>query len=857
VLNIETAATLDAAEVLKRLGTPSGGLSSGEAERRLSEYGKNEIADRHASPLAVFGRQLTNPFLILLVSTAVLSIALHDSSDALIILCIVVLSVGLSFVNEYRSERAVEDLRARVQRKTLVRRDGKQIDVVVAALVPGDIVTLDVGDIVPADLRLIDVRALECDESPLTGESMPQSKSIVPCVPGGSDVTQSCCVYSGTVVKNGTATGVVVATAAAARVGSIARELSRHAPHTAFEVGLRAFSLLLVRVTVALASVIFVVNALLHHPWLESLLFALAIAIGLTPQLLPAIVTLSLSFGARLLAKRGVIVKRLVSIEDLGNVEVLFTDKTGTLTEGRVRFRGAVDAVGANGDAGVTMGLVCSDVVNENGNVLRGNALDVALWQGAKPECVAAASAYRVVDRMPFSYDRQMASVLVDAPDGRRLLICKGAPEALLSRCTNANDTLRETLDREFENGIRAIAVASREAPGLAGIGENDERELVASALLLFADEPKADARASLERLAALKITLKIVTGDNPKVAASICRQLGLEVSGVLTGTQLAAMNDAQLIAALPVTSIFARVTPEQKSRIIRLARLAGSDVGFLGDGVNDAVALHDADVGISVDSAVDVAKDAADIVLVEKDLDVLADGVMEGRRIFANTIKYVLMGTSSNFGNMFSAAGASLFLQFLPMLPSQILLNNLLYDVSEMAIPTDNVDADQLQRPARWDQRFIRRFMMFFGPISSIFDFATFGVMLFIFHAGAALFRTGWFVESLSTQSLVIFLIRTRRVPFFRSRASATLTATTVAVVIAGAALPFTPMGAFLGFVALPKAFFAILGLMIVLYLALIELGKLWFFRSRDSAAMQPSRASTERSSPDTPRPA
>jgi Mg2+-importing ATPase len=722
-LTIDAAATLGAADVLSKLEVPASGLSADEAARRLSDFGHNEIPARSASTLAVFFRQLTNPFLILLISTAVLSLFLHDSSDAVIILCIVGLSVSLGFINEYRSQQAVEDLRARVQRKAMVLRDGKQTDIGVDEVVPGDIVSIGVGDIVPADLRLITARGLECDESALTGESIPELKSPTPCTTAEAGVTYPCCAYSGSVVKNGTATGIAVSTGSAARVGSIARELARRPPRTAFELGLRGFSLLLVRVTIVLTTTIFVLNALLHHSWLESLLFALAIAIGLTPQLLPAIVTVSLSFGARLLAKRGVIVKRLVSIEDLGNVEVLFTDKTGTLTEGQVRFRGSVGADGSTSQNGVILGLVCSDVIAEGGRVLRGNALDVALWQGSHPEAIEQSAQYRYVDRVPFSYDRQMTSVLVDAPDGRRLLISKGAPEAILSRCASVDTLVRQLLDHEFESGVRVLAVASRAATGLSQIREDDECGLSVEALLMFADEPKLDARESLERLAQLEIAVKIVTGDNPQVAASICRQLGIAVTGILTGAQLAAMSDAQLTAALSSTNIFARVTPEQKSRIIRLQRAAGADVGFLGDGVNDAVALHDADVGISVDSAVDVAKDAADIVLLEKDLHVLAEGVMEGRRIFANTIKYVLMGTSSNFGNMFSAAGASLFLSFLPMLPSQILLNNLLYDVSEMAIPTDNVDDDQLQRPARWDQTFIRRFMVFFGPISSIFD--------------------------------------------------------------------------------------------------------------------------------------
>jgi P-type Mg2+ transporter len=829
---MDSVAALPEAEVFARLGTSVSGLSSAEATQRLKQYGRNEIADRSAGAFTVLLRQFNNPFLILLAATAALSLFLHDSSDAYIILCIVVLSVGLSFVNEYQSERAVADLRKKLQAKAVVQRDGRRASIDASELVPGDIVFLDVGDIIPADVRLIEVRDLECDESVLTGESMPAEKTAAPGPSREDGATRSCCAYSGTVVKSGSATGVVIATGPSARVGSIAGRLSRSAPRTAFEQGLRGFSMLLIRVTIVMTVLILGVNMALHRPLVESLLFALSIAIGLTPQLLPAIVTVSLSYGARLLAKRGVIVKRLVSIENLGNVQVLFTDKTGTLTEGQIRLRDVVDASGAKSAQGLLLGLLCSDVVVQDGRAVRGNAVDVALWDAAAPQDVAAASCYKTVDRLPFSYERQMMSALVDAPDGRRLLICKGASEALFPRCVDADQNLRALLMRQEAGGNRVIAVASREAPRLEHIGAADETGLTIAALLLFADQPKAGARASLDRLAQLKIELKIVTGDSQQVAMSICTQLGMPIAGVLTGAQLSDLSDDQLKEALPKTNIFARVTPEQKSRIIHLQRADGTDVGFLGDGVNDAVALHDADVGISVDSAVDVAKDAADIVLLEKDLGVLADGVMQGRRIFGNTIKYILMDTSSNFGNMFSAAGASFFLSFLPMLPSQILLNNLLYDASEMTIPTDNVDDEMLERPAHWDDAFIRRFMTFFGPISSIFDFATFAVMLFVFHAGAVLFRTGWFVESLSTQSLVIFIIRTRRAPFFKSKPSWPLTLTTLGVVAVGMALPFTRLGNFLGFQPLPGLFFAILGVMIVIYLLLIELGKLVFYR-------------------------
>ncbi len=836
-LDLTSAASLESDEALRRLDSSVVGLAGEEARRRLKTFGPNAVEAPRTTVFDILLRQLANPFLILLVSTAVLAFFLGDRSDALIILAIIALSVGLSFINEYRSEQAVADLRTRVRREAIVFRDGRPTPVPIADLVPGDVVELAVGSIVPADLRLLDVHDLECDESALTGESVPAEKTAHPAASIGSALDLPSCAYMGTVVKNGAAHGVVVATGRKAALGGIAKQLATRPPQTAFEQGLRGFSGLLVKVTVGLAVTIFLLNAILHHAWLESLLFALAIAIGLTPQLLPAIVTISLSMGARTLARKSVIVKRLVSIEDLGNIEILFTDKTGTLTEGAIVFRAALDRQGAGAENVAALGLACTSVVAVGGRVVSGNALDVALWEGSNEQGYAAAAALRRIDSAPFDFERQMMSVLVEAQDGRRLLICKGAPEAIVTKCTAVDPDVRAQLDAQFDTGNRVVALATRDATGMTEIHPNDEVGLELIGFLVFADQPKADAAESLRRLGALGIEVKIVTGDNDRTARAVCRELGMAVGDVLTGKQIATMDDAQLGTALQTTNIFARVTPEQKARIIKLQRSLGCDVGFLGDGVNDAVALHDADVGISVDSATDVAKDAADIVLMEKDLGILADGVVEGRRIFANTIKYVLMGTSSNFGNMFSAAGASLFLTFLPMLPSQILLNNLLYDVSEMTIPTDNVDEEMLLRPSHWDTKFIRRFMAFFGPISSIFDFATFAVMLLVFKAGPDLFRTGWFVESLATQSLVVFLIRTHRVPFFHSRASTPLAFTTITVVLAGALLPYTPLANFLGFTALPPLFFAILVAMIVTYLVLIEIGKRLFFGADPSS--------------------
>ena len=830
--DLTDVARLPVDEALTQLRTTPAGLTPAEARRRLQEVGPNSVLSHGARPWRVLLRQVENPLLLLLVAAALTSLVVGERVDALIILAIISLSVGLGFVNEYRSERAVERLHSRIRHRAVVDRGGSLDQVDVTELVPGDIVLLDVGDIVPADLRLLEVHGLECDEAVLTGESLPAAKTVEPVAVVRSAQHLPSCALMGTVVQAGTGRGVVVATGPATAFGKIASALGTSAVETGFQQGLRGFSSLLVRVTATLAISIFVINALLHRSLIESALFALAIAVGLTPQLLPAIVTVSLSYGADRLAKRSVLVKRLVSIEDFGNVEVLFTDKTGTLTEGRLTLTAALDVAGQPSQQALQLGLLCNSAAVEAGKVISGNPLDRALWESpqSRPDIVRG---FRRLGEVPFDYDRKLMSVLVEAPDGDRQLLVKGAPEAVLQRCTGGvTATATAVLDAQFAAGARVVAIGSREAPGVETISPDDERDLELAGFLIFTDPIKADAADALARLDRLGVRVKIVTGDNDRVAQHACAALGLPVDGIMTGAELEAIDDKALAQRLASTTIFARVTPEQKSRLIRLQRHLGVDVAFLGDGVNDAVALHHADVGISVDSATDVAKEAAQVVLLEKDLGILADGVVEGRRIFANTIKYVLMGTSSNFGNMFSAAGASFLLSFLPMTPTQILLNNLLYDVSEMTIPTDEVDEEQLKRPAHWDLRLIQRFMLVFGPISSLFDFLTFGMMLWIFHAGESLFQTGWFVESLSTQTLIIFVIRTRRTPFFRSRPSLPLAITSLACVLVGAAIPFTPLGHLLGFTPLPPLFFAALAGMVAIYLVLVETAKTYFYR-------------------------
>ena len=830
-LALVDAAALPADEVLRRLESAPDGLSRDEARARLARVGANALRSHGARPFVVLLRQLRNPLLILLVAAAVASFAVGERTSALIILLIIMLSVGLGFFNEYRSELAVEALHSQLRHTALAVRDGEPVRVDVAELVPGDVVRVAVGDVVPADVRLLHVEGLECDEAVLTGESLPAEKRCDPVTSPESSLDLASCAFMGTVVREGSGIGVIVCTGGRTEFGAIALQLGERQPQTAFQLGLRDFSLLLVRVTAVLAGSILVLNIAIGRSLLGSLLFALAIAVGLTPQLLPAIVTISLSTGAKRLAERKVVVKRLVSIEDLGNIVVLFTDKTGTLTEGQITFGGALDAVGGPSEAVLRAGLLCNDATLSKGRVIGGNQLDQALWETPGAGATGVEGARRLA-ALPFDYQRRLASVLVEGADDERQIIVKGAPETVLARCTGVPQEAEAVLDRQFAAGSRVIAVATRSADGRATVTADDEHDLDLAGFLTFVDRPKADAGDALDRLRRLDVQVKVITGDNDRVAEKVCADIGLAVDGTLTGTQLDQLDDAELAAALPRTTIFARVTPEQKSRLIKAQRADGSTVGFLGDGVNDAVALHDADVGISVQTATDVAKDAADIVLLDKDLEILATGIVEGRRIFANTIKYVLMGTSSNFGNMFSAAGASLFLSFLPMLPTQILLNNLLYDASEMAIPTDNVDEEQLQRPAHWDTAFIRRFMTFFGPISSIFDFATFGIMIWVFNAHAPLFRSGWFVESLATQSLIIFAIRTHRVPFFHSKPSTPLTLATITCVAIGVLLPFSPLAHVLGFVALPASFLAALAVMIVFYLVLVELGKIRFYR-------------------------
>ncbi len=848
-MTLATAARTGAGAVLAALGTTDQGLASTEAATRLQVLGANVLREHRITATGVLIRQFRNPLLLLLLACAAVSGFTGDPTDAVIIAAIVAVSVLLSFINEFRAESAVEALHKEIHHRAMVRRDGRDQLVDTIMLVPGDVVSLAVGNIVPADLRLLDVDALECDEAVLTGESLPVTKTAEP-QPAAAGVDLPSCAFMGTIVHEGAGHGVVVATGTATAFGGIAAGLAERATASAFQQGLSSFSTLLVRVAGVLTLTIFVCNIAFHKPILDALLFSLAIAVGITPELMPAIVTVGLSSGSRVLARKRVLVKRLVAIEDLGNIQILFTDKTGTLTDGAITFDRSLAPDGAPSDAPLVFGLVCNESTPGRDGPVGGNTLDQALWadnRSRDPSLLASQpSAYTRVARLPFDHERQLASVLVDGPDGR-ILVTKGAPEAVLAQCTSPAPAAASTLDGLFHEGARVVAVATRPAT-MDHLTRADECNLNLVGFLTFVDRPKAGAGVAIARLRGLGIDVKIITGDNGTVAATVCTQIGVDPGSVLNGAALEAMDDTQLAAAITTTMVFARVSPDQKSRIIKVARRTGVDVAFLGDGVNDAVALHHADVGISVDSATDVAKDAADIVLLDKDLGVLADGVVEGRRVFANTIKYVLMATSSNFGNMFSAAAASVFLSFLPMLPSQILLNNLLYNAGQLAIPTDAVDSETLARPAAWDIAFVRRFMIVFGPVSSVFDFLTFFVMLELLKAGHSEFRTGWFVESLATQTLVIYVIRTRRIPFFRSRPSHAMLIVPTVCAVVGAIVPFTPVAGILGFAPLPPVFFLILLAMIVTYLGLVEFAKDIFYAAHPRAFAKPPTTHPDR---------
>ncbi|MBX9804413.1 MAG: magnesium-translocating P-type ATPase [Alphaproteobacteria bacterium] len=815
------------------------GLTKAQSIKRRKEFGPN-IFELHAkkSLLRLYLARFQSPLIILLLIAAAISAVVHDLHSAVLITLMVLLSISIDAVQEFRASNAAESLKQSVALRALVLRDGQKIEIPIENLVPGDIVYLSAGDLVPADGRLLDTKDLFINQSLLTGESYPVEKNAQDLKVSEDTLTSATnSVFMGTSILTGQGHYVVCHTGKHSALGEIAATLTTQAPPTEFEIGTRAFGLLLMRLILFLIIFVFLSNIFFYRPWLETTLFALALGVGLAPEFLPMVVSITLARGAVRMARKKVIVKRLSSIHDFGSMDILCLDKTGTLTEAKIQLAQHLDLQGQQSDHILEIAYLNSYF--ETGlkspldeAILSHKHLKVEPWEK--------------IDEIPFDFERRRVSVLVDNGK-KRLLLVKGAPEDILAISTHFEDEAktakpktfkkgdRDRINAQFESlsqqGLRVLGIAWREVPKTHNHAViHDESGLTFSGFATFYDPPKKSAEEALRKLQENGVILKIVTGDNELVTQHVCQELKIPITGLLMGHEIDHLDNPTLMAKMNKTNIFCRVNPTQKNRIITLLKQMGHVVGFMGDGINDAPSLHSANVAVSVDTAVDVAKQAADIILLEQDLNVLYEGIIEGRTTYGNIMKYIMMMTSSNFGNVISMAGAALFLPFLPMLPTQILLNNLLYDFSEIAIPLDNVDKSFLEKPHRWNISFIRNFMFMMGPISSVFDFLTFGILLYVFKASEALFQTGWFIESLATQILVIFIIRTRLSPL-KSKPSPILAISSIFLVCLGVLIPFTPLGTYFNFVPLPTNFFIMLGVLCLSYLLLAEVGKRIFY--------------------------
>ena len=825
-------------DLLQQLKATPAGLTTGEAKQRLRQYGPNSLVQesRFATLFSVF-RLFANPLILVLLVASGISLVLGDRVGGSIIITMVLLSILLNFFMEFQARHAVEEIQKQVATTAAVLRDGREQELPVAELVPGDIIRLNAGDLVPADARLLEVKDLQVRESALTGESLPVEKAAADLPAGKHSVTDANnSVFLGTAVQTGIGTAVIVLTGRDTSLGEIAQRLAARPPETEFGRGIRHFGMMITYVTVGLVLFVLLVNLILHRPLMESFLFSVALAVGMTPELMPMIITVTLAQGARRMTGKKVLVKQLSAIEDFGSVEILCSDKTGTLTEGEIVLDRHVDVQGKDDDN--VLRLV---YVNSYFQAGIKSPLDDAVLKHERPKIVE----YAKVDEIPFDFNRKRLSVVVRQGD-EYLLVTKGEAENVFAICKTVtidgspqpfDDSRRAQAAATFQklssDGYRVLGVAVLKVEKQDAYKVAAEHDMTLAGFAAFLDPPKEGIAPVLEALKQNGISVVIMTGDNQYVTQKVAHDVGLATDHILTGNQVDAMDDAALAVQAENGAIFARVSPEQKNRVILALKARGHVVAYMGDGINDAPSLHTADVGISVMNGVDVAKDAAKIILLEKDLAVLNDGVIEGRRSFANIMKYIIMGTSSNFGNMFSMAAASLFLPFLPMLPTQILLNNFLYDASQISIPSDNVDPALLHRPKRWQIGFIRQFMMIIGPISSIYDFLTFGVLLWVFHAStnAPLFHTGWFVESLATQTLVVFVIRTAGNPF-KSRPSLPLVLSVLGVVVVATVLPYTPLGSLLRFTPLPLSLLGAIALLALTYLFLVQAVKSWFYR-------------------------
>ena len=839
-------ARADTGTVLRELESQLDGLSQAEADSRLKRYGPNEIArEKHQSALMRLLSNVRNPLVLLLTALGVLSFLTGDLRATAVIFAMVILGVVLRFVQEIRADDAAEKLKAMVSNTTALVRDGKEAEVPLKLLVPGDIIRLAAGDMVPADARVLFAKDLFLNQSALTGESLPvERKADVTSADVQNPLELPNICFLGSNVESGTATAVVIHTGDRTFFGSLAASIVGQRQLTSFDKGVNKFTWLMIWFIAVMVPAVFLINGLSKHNWLEAFLFAMAVAVGLTPEMLPMIVTVNLSKGALAMARRKVIVKRLNAIQNFGAMDVLCTDKTGTLTQGKIVLEKHLDAHGDPSEKVLHYGYL-----NSYHHTGLKNLLDEAILAHEElEEHLKAKEEYLKIDEIPFDFVRRRMSVVVEDTAGLNTLICKGAVEEVLALCTRVevmgeivevlpeHDAKRRRIADDLNGqGFRVIALAYKQMPGATDepvYSVKDESDLILLGFLAFLDPPKDTAAEALKRLHELDVGVKILTGDNEIITAYICRKVGMPVEHLLLGTQIEAMNETELAEAASVTSVFVRLAPAHKERIIRALQSQGHVLGFLGDGINDAPALKAADVGISVDSAVDIAKESSDIILLQNSLLILEQGVLEGRRVFGNIIKYIKMAASSNFGNMFSVVGASAFLPFLPMLPIQVLTNNLLYDFSQTAIPTDAVDAEWLAKPRKWEIGGILRFILFIGPISSIFDYLTFFMMLYVFNSrhNPTLFHTGWFVESLFTQTLIIHVIRTNRIPFIQSWASWPLILSSVIIVTAGAWLTVSPLADTLGFVALPALYWLYLTVILGCYVVLTQLVKAWF---------------------------
>jgi Mg2+-importing ATPase len=840
------AAAKDGDELLRFLHSGLGGLTQSEAESRARTSGPNEVAQERQR--GWFIRLLIivrNPLVILLAILSSISFATGDARAGSVMAGMVVLSVALRFLQEARADSAAAKLKAMIHVTATVVRDGKARELPLRDLVPGDIINLSAGDMIPGDVRVIAAKDLFVSQGTLTGESLPVEKfhdADSKAADSPAELKNTC--FMGTSVQSGTATAVVVVTGVHTYLGAMASSITEEEPPTSFDQGLSRFTWLMIKLMAIMVPLVFLINGFTKHDWKAAFFFAMAVAVGLTPEMLPMIVSVCLAKGALALSRKKVIVKRLNAIQNFGGMDVLCTDKTGTLTEDRVVLQRHCNVAGRETDEVLLDGYLISHFQTGLKNLL-----DTAILNSSDFRQKDLVDKFKKLDEIPFDFTRRMMSVLVENPEGNAILLTKGAPEEIFHQCSQfeldgklspMDPALMKGLKDEYaslsNDGFRVLAVAVKELPGKRACSKDDEHDLVLKGYVAFLDPPKHTAAAAIEALRKHGVTVKILTGDNDLISRKVCKDVGLLPDPMLLGDAVEKMSDTELAVAAESTTLFARLSPAHKQRIVRALRGKGHVVGFMGDGINDSPALRAADIGISVDTAADIAKESADLILLEKDLMVLEGGVIEGRKVFANIIKYIRMGASSNFGNMFSVLGASAFLPFLPMAPIQILTNNMLYDFSQIPIPTDAVDDEQVARPRPWNIGEIKRFILCIGPISSIFDYSTFFVMLWVFKcwdpSRASVFQTGWFVESLMTQTLVIHIIRTNKIPFLQSRASWTLTVTTLAIMAFGAWLPYSPVASSLGLAQLPAMYWPILLLTLVAYTGLTQAVKIWLLR-------------------------